>query len=983
MGTVYKAEHPTLKRLVALRLISLEAEDYTEDLRNRFYEAAPACAALIHPNIVATYDFSEEDGQPFLVCEYLDGEELGHLIARRERIPLAAKVGIMAQLCNALHYAHQQGVVHQDLKPGSILIQRNGQAKILDFGLATFAMSTRLARSGVLLGSPRYWAPEQVDPRVRQTSPRSDQYSLASVFYEFLAYRAPFDENDPIVLMEQIRHEQPPSLRGLAADVPADLVAIVERAMSKDPATRYPGVEMMEVDLERVLRGLGGGVDVPAGPGRGAPETQAPPQVPLNVQPRGDQPDRQSRDQRRQAKAAEEVRDKMERVRSVAEAFGVDQRAAQIWADAEKRSIAANTALVRGQFSAALEGFEASLELYRQADAHARKRSPAGGRKTALTGEFTTRDPAVRESSREPRGGSDAGAAEPATVARRYDSEPPTPMRIEERSDVAIRDETSPRRAGAAARVEPVCREEIAPEESPSAAAYARGEGRSAARGAALASKTSAAKKLTWALGMFAAAMVGGFLAYTRSGLSVDRVQVDASRARMLDARGNAEKLAAERYAASLFKAAQTLQREGTDAEARSDYDVALDRYADAEKDYAGAANEAGRVAATEKAKMESARTEAASEAFGETARAADAARAAADAAEKEMLAAKRLADPSTSKFREALQQEDRGYRLQQTHAYDEAAQAFRSAQALFATPVKDDLDTQLEQSQRNARTSRDQAVDAGAEKLATGMFEKAQAKIADGERLAGQRELKTAIVRYKEATEFYRQAKVQAVAEAKVGAELARERMLVTKERADRSLPKFREGEEQERQADALYKKSAYAGSAPLFRAADTSYSKARNKDQPAARPPETRMQDARKLADDNQRQAKGADAEHHAAERFEEATAARKQADRLAAAQDFEAATASYTKSAGLYAEAAEQSLAEGRAQADIARERMLARKELADESASSFADGRAEEGRANSLYEKSDYQGAMQAFASAERDYRAASGGTRAGH
>src|SRR5262245_14847867 len=184
MGVVFKAHDPILDRPVALKVISPEIE-VTDELRARFYREAQACARLNHPNIVTVYDMGEEEGRLYIVMELLDGEELRRLIVHKTSMAIEDKLSVMIQVCDGLHYAHRQGIVHRDIKPGNILVQRSGQVKILDFGIAQMATKEGggLTRTGLIMGTLRYISPEQLRGRADH---RSDMFSLGSVFYELL-----------------------------------------------------------------------------------------------------------------------------------------------------------------------------------------------------------------------------------------------------------------------------------------------------------------------------------------------------------------------------------------------------------------------------------------------------------------------------------------------------------------------------------------------------------------------------------------------------------------------------------------------------------------------------------------------------------------------------------------------------------------------------------------------------------------------------
>ena len=253
MGTVFKARDPILDRLVALKVISGDIE-VTDELRARFYREAQAGARLNHPHIVTIYDMGEDDGRLFIVMELLDGEELRQLIAERRDVAIEDKLAVMMQVCDGLHYAHERGVIHRDIKPGNIFVLRNGQVKILDFGLAHVATSeVGLTRTGLIVGTLRYISPEQAAGRVDQ---RSDVFSLGAVFHEFLTFRPLFPGSDPIRILEQLRSEEPIRLTALDPALPADLGVVIERAVSKDPAQRFASLHEMRGQIELVQRRL-------------------------------------------------------------------------------------------------------------------------------------------------------------------------------------------------------------------------------------------------------------------------------------------------------------------------------------------------------------------------------------------------------------------------------------------------------------------------------------------------------------------------------------------------------------------------------------------------------------------------------------------------------------------------------------------------------------------------------------------------------
>src|SRR6185369_9675512 len=246
MGTVYRARDTRLNRHVAIKVISPDIE-ITEDLRVRFMSEAQACAGLRHQNIVTIYDVGEEGERVFIVMELLDGQELARLLADGAKLDLDEKVSIMIQLCDAFHYAHAQGIVHRDIKPGNVIVLGDRSVKIIDFGIAKMAVSASATRTGLIMGTIKYMSPEQIRG---QADARSDQYSVGAVCYEMLTLRPPYPGDDPIELLEQLRSESVQPIRELNPAVPQQLAAIVERAMRREASDRYPDLAHMRKELE-------------------------------------------------------------------------------------------------------------------------------------------------------------------------------------------------------------------------------------------------------------------------------------------------------------------------------------------------------------------------------------------------------------------------------------------------------------------------------------------------------------------------------------------------------------------------------------------------------------------------------------------------------------------------------------------------------------------------------------------------------------
>jgi serine/threonine protein kinase len=251
MGTVYRAHDPLLNRTVALKAISSDIE-VSADLKARFLREAQACARLSHPNIVTIYDLGDDKGQLYIVMELLEGQELKDLIEDRVAMTLPEKLSIMVQVCDGLAYAHEKGITHRDIKPANIFVTREGVPKIVDFGIARIAAADHgLTRTGVIMGTFRYLAPEQARGKADH---RADMFSLGAVFFELLTYRPAFGGQEPMEILEQIRSEVPPALNELDPAIPADLGDIVARALEKDAAQRFSSLTEMRDALEVVRK---------------------------------------------------------------------------------------------------------------------------------------------------------------------------------------------------------------------------------------------------------------------------------------------------------------------------------------------------------------------------------------------------------------------------------------------------------------------------------------------------------------------------------------------------------------------------------------------------------------------------------------------------------------------------------------------------------------------------------------------------------
>lgn len=250
-GTVYKAFDIELQRTVALKVPHTSRLQHGAS-RERFVREARHLAQLRHPSIVPIYDVSAESDGLVLITEYLEGETLAATLQRRRLGPDQA-AGLCTKLAEALHHAHENGIVHRDVKPGNVMVDQDGNPFLMDFGLAKHETTDNtLSVEGQLLGTPAYMSPEQAVGSLKNVDRRSDVYSLGVVLYEMLTSERPF-RGEPHLLVYQVLHNEPPRPRSLNDQIPYDLEMVCLRAMSKQPQDRYPTTLAFAEDLERYL----------------------------------------------------------------------------------------------------------------------------------------------------------------------------------------------------------------------------------------------------------------------------------------------------------------------------------------------------------------------------------------------------------------------------------------------------------------------------------------------------------------------------------------------------------------------------------------------------------------------------------------------------------------------------------------------------------------------------------------------------------
>jgi len=244
MGVVYRAFDPLLQRIVAVKLIG--ALDANAEVRERFFREARAAGKLSHKNIITIHDLGEHEGQPFLAMEFLEGQDLQQRVAGHVPMSLARKLELAIEICEGVEYAHLHGVVHRDIKPANIFITSGGTAKILDFGLARL-ITSELTNSNMMMGTLNYMAPEQV--RGERADHRSDIFSTGVVLYEVLGGRKAFEGDSVGATLYKILQEVPEPLPNIDANLPPQLVSIVEHALEKSREERYQQMSEMLGDL--------------------------------------------------------------------------------------------------------------------------------------------------------------------------------------------------------------------------------------------------------------------------------------------------------------------------------------------------------------------------------------------------------------------------------------------------------------------------------------------------------------------------------------------------------------------------------------------------------------------------------------------------------------------------------------------------------------------------------------------------------------
>jgi serine/threonine-protein kinase len=257
MGIVWKAYDTVLRRYVALKLLGSHFRK-TKEMQERFLREARAAGAIQHPNIVTVYDLGEADGQLFIAMELVEGRDLSDIITLREPMALEQKLDIVIEVLDGLHFAHQRGVIHRDVKPSNVRVVPDGRVKIMDFGIARL-QSADASGSGAIVGTPTYMAPEQITNGA--ITPATDVFAVGCMLYELLSFEKPFVGESVHGVLYQVLTTEPRPLRTVAPSIPAALERVVGKAMNKVPQERYESAAQMQSTLLGIRAALSGAGD--------------------------------------------------------------------------------------------------------------------------------------------------------------------------------------------------------------------------------------------------------------------------------------------------------------------------------------------------------------------------------------------------------------------------------------------------------------------------------------------------------------------------------------------------------------------------------------------------------------------------------------------------------------------------------------------------------------------------------------------------
>lgn len=253
MGEVYRVEDKKINEEVALKLIRPEIASDPKTIE-RFRNELKIARKIRHKNICGMYDFGEDKGTNYITMEYVQGEDLKSFMKRSKQLSIPTVISIAQQICEGLSEAHRLGVVHRDLKPNNIMIDKGGNARIMDFGIARSIKAKGITGAGVMIGTPEYMSPEQVE--AKEIDFRSDLYSLGVILYEMTTFQLPFQGDTPLSIAMKHKGEIPTDPRELNSQIPEDLSCVILRCLEKEKANRYQSAADIRSELSRIEQGL-------------------------------------------------------------------------------------------------------------------------------------------------------------------------------------------------------------------------------------------------------------------------------------------------------------------------------------------------------------------------------------------------------------------------------------------------------------------------------------------------------------------------------------------------------------------------------------------------------------------------------------------------------------------------------------------------------------------------------------------------------
>ncbi|MGD8540396.1 MAG: serine/threonine-protein kinase, partial [Candidatus Aminicenantes bacterium] len=253
MGRVYRVEDTKLKQEVALKLIKPEIAKDKKTIE-RFRNELKIARNIRHKNVCGMFDLGEADGARFITMEYVSGEDLKSFIRRAAPLSTSRTISIAKQVCDGLAEAHRLGVIHRDLKPNNIMIDKDGNVRIMDFGIARSLEAKGITGAGVMIGTPEYMSPEQVEGK--ETDQRSDIYSIGVILYEMVTGRVPFEGDTPFTVGVKHKSETPKDPRDINTQIPEDISRVILKCLEKEKDKRYQSAGEVRSELMNIEQGI-------------------------------------------------------------------------------------------------------------------------------------------------------------------------------------------------------------------------------------------------------------------------------------------------------------------------------------------------------------------------------------------------------------------------------------------------------------------------------------------------------------------------------------------------------------------------------------------------------------------------------------------------------------------------------------------------------------------------------------------------------